>query len=109
MPNSLRATEQAPPKKSRQSSKASKPKAENRPLPPLEEWDFRSVAEDDLPACYLWENAIMIPPFADALNSLRAEVRALDDTIRRHDQQELTLQRLILARSPDLPAVYLRA
>jgi hypothetical protein len=98
------------PKKSRQSAKASKPKAENRPLPPLEEWDFGSVAEDDLPACYLWEywreKCHRDSSIADALNSLRAEVRASDDTIRRHDQRELTLQRLILASSPDLPAVY---
>jgi hypothetical protein len=95
------------PKKSRQSSKTSKPKAEKRLLLPREEWDFGSVAEVDLPACYLWEywreKCHRDSSTADALNGLRKDVRADDNAIRRHDQRDLSLFRhLVETKAPGI-------
>ncbi len=89
------------PPKSRQSSTASKPKAEKRPLLPREEWDFGSVAELDLPACYLWEywreKCHRDSSIADALKSVRQEVQSQDEDIRQHDQKDLSLFRYLVA------------
>jgi len=81
-----------------------------KPQLPREEWNFESVKEIDLPACYLWEywreKCHRDPLVADALNSLRQEVNANDDLIHQHDQRELALRRVILEKSPDLPSEY---
>jgi hypothetical protein len=76
----------------------------------VDEWDFGTVAEIDLPACYLWEywreKCHRDSSIADALNGLREDVRADDGAIRQHDQSELALHRFILEKNPDLPEVY---
>jgi hypothetical protein len=95
------------PKKSRQSSKASKPKTEKRPLLPVDEWDFGAVAEIDLPACYLWEywreKCHRDSSVADALTGLRKDVRADDEAIRQHDQRQLSLfQYLVETKAPGI-------
>jgi hypothetical protein len=102
----------ATPQKRNKSWPLESPKTKIAPPPalPREEWDFESVEEIDLPACYLWEywreKCNRDSSIADALNGLRGEVRADDDAIRRHDQSELALQRLMLAKSQDLPEAY---
>ncbi len=66
---------------------------------PREEWDFASVEEIDLPACYLWEywreKCLRDPSVADALKNVRQEVQSRDEEIRQHDQEQLSLYRLI--------------
>jgi hypothetical protein len=98
----------ATPQKRKKSGTSKTTKTEIAPPPalPPAEWDFESVEEIDLPACYLWEywreKCKRDSSIAAALIDLRKEARADDGVIRRHDQSELALQRLILAKSQNL-------
>ncbi len=87
-----------------------KREGENRQPLSREEWDFESVKEVDLPACYLWEywreKCLRDPSVEDALKNVRHEVQSQDGEIRKHDQKQLSLYRLILAKNPDLPEEY---
>ena len=98
------------PQKRKKSLGSSKTQTATRPLLSHDEWDFGSVDDLDLPACYLWEywreKCRRDPSVAAALNSLRQEVSADDGSILQHDQRELSFRRLILQQCPDLPEVY---
>ena len=78
-----------------------------KPLLPVEEWDFGSVNDIDLSACYLFEywreKCHRDPTIAEALDRLRKEVRADDDAIRRHDQREMEIHRhLVETKAPGI-------
>ncbi len=95
------------PPKRRTPPKSSKREGKKRQPLRREEWDFESVKEVDLPACYLWEywreKCLRDPSIANALKNFRHAVQSQDEEIRQHDQKQLSLYRLILAKSPDLP------